>query len=61
MSEPIPIVKVGPSDKNPGYKNVNSSSMIYVTTPVVVKNETTVLKETEQYKSTSWTGYCSTQ
>lgn len=70
MSQPIPIVKVSSPEKNPGYKNVNSSSMIYVTGQT---NPTTVNKDeakpnadlktvnNSDSKIDSSFGYCSTQ
>jgi hypothetical protein len=58
MIQQINVVKVQPEPKNSAYKNVNSSSMIYLQP----KELSTVPKEKETVKENSkWTGGCSAQ
>lgn len=58
MIQQINVVKVQPEPKNPGYKNVNSSSMIYLQP----KELSTAPKEKEAEKeNTKWASGCSAQ
>jgi len=61
MIQHINVVKVQPEPKNPAYKNVNSSSMIYLQPKEFVP----VQKEKEEKEAvkdnTKWAGGCSAQ
>jgi hypothetical protein len=62
MIQQINAVKVQPEPKNPAYKNVNSSSMIYLQPKdfVPVEKEKEAVKEAIK-ENTKWVAGCSAQ